>query len=263
MDTAIDNATPAELFGLLTTSNGSNPTIKEKYENPGQSHWNLSDNDIIPQEYQDELIFWRDVFKKGQFRIGDIAKDCIMASSERGLSVNQGRIFDAVGRFCGCGGRTVRYYYETAIFYPQVVRDHYDMLPFSHFVFARSVGVKWRDVLDVGKSDPSMTEGKLRYIFLENAESSQGFTEIPVCENRFNSVVERELLAGHNDQYRARLLLDKVGELADVIERLTCMVDLSEQAMSRLCVALSEIRSVAPELAQLIHNADRVDIDEG
>jgi hypothetical protein len=44
--------------------------------------------------------------------------------------------------------RTVRHYSSLAAFYPVEVRDKYDLLPFSHFAFARSLGERWGEVLE-------------------------------------------------------------------------------------------------------------------
>lgn len=125
----------------------------------------ISDNTIVPEEYQNLLIYWRDQFTKGFFVIGDIANNLITESIKSGLRVNDQRIFDAVGKYCGRSGRTVRYYAETASFFPQEIRDEYDELPFAYFVFAKSYG-DWKSVLDYAMENPAISVDALRDVFL-------------------------------------------------------------------------------------------------
>ena len=108
----------------------------------------VRDSDLIPDETQNLLIYWRDKIKDGYFQIGDISNQMILRSAMDGYSVKQEQVYSAVGRFCGKSGRTVRYYAETAAFYSENVRNEYEMLPFSHFVYARTLGEKWKEVLD-------------------------------------------------------------------------------------------------------------------
>ena len=126
----------------------------------------LTDNDIVPHALQNRLMYWRDVFRMGQFDIGDIAAEVIESVAARGLGINQDRVMDATGNFCGKSGRTVRYYYETAVFYPPDVRQEFNILPFSHFVFARSTGDHWRRVLEYSMVFPGIGEKGLRAEYL-------------------------------------------------------------------------------------------------
>ena len=108
----------------------------------------VSDADIVPDEYQMVLLQYADVYKYAAFDIGDIANLLINMAASKGFGVTVARVYEAVGRFCDKSGRTVRYYAEAAAFYPKSVRNEYDMLPFSHFSFARRVGDGSRVVLE-------------------------------------------------------------------------------------------------------------------
>ena len=125
----------------------------------------VSDSDILTEDEQNLLIYWRDMFKAGQFNIGDLAARKIKEHTERGTVVTHKKIFESIGRYCGKSGRTVRYYYETAIFFSVETRDEFDALPFSHFVLARTIGNAWRDVLEHSAKNPGITEKVLRRRF--------------------------------------------------------------------------------------------------
>lgn len=117
------------------------------------TEFKLSDNDIVTEEHQNELMRWRDVFRVGQFDIGDIAAEEIIRMSQSGVAATHDRIFRAIGKYCGKEGRTVRYYYETAIFFSQGVRREFDELPFSHFVLARQYKNNWRGILEYSQAN--------------------------------------------------------------------------------------------------------------
>ena len=127
----------------------------------------LRDSDIVSEDNQNRLMFWRDQFRVGQFIIGDIVVETIESSVASKVRLPHTRIFEAVARFCGKKARTVRYYYEVATFYPFEVREEFHMLPFSHFVFARTLGGdKWRGVLEYAATKPHITADGLRVHFV-------------------------------------------------------------------------------------------------
>lgn len=121
----------------------------------------FSDNDIVPQEYQHELIYWRDNFRQGYFAIGDIANSLIQQIADSSTPITHDRVYQAIGNFIGKSGRTVRYYAEVAAYYPADVRQYYEMLPFSHFVFAKQYG-NWARVLSLAMENPQLSVDALR-----------------------------------------------------------------------------------------------------
>lgn len=130
-----------------------------------------SDGDIIPEPIQHQLMFWRDVFRIGQFDIGDLTAKVILYNAETGMQVTHKRIFKAVSTFCGKTPRTVRYYYETAVFYPDEVRQMYDALPFSHFVEARVFGDEWQEYLDTAMLNPHKGTSYIRLLLIGESQT--------------------------------------------------------------------------------------------
>lgn len=122
----------------------------------------LLDSDIVSEDNQNRLMFWRDQFRVGHFIIGDIVIETIEQAVASKVRLPHTRIFEAVARFCGKKARTVRYYYELAAFFPHEVREEFHMLPFSHFVFARTLGDDWHEVLHYAASKPHITAEGLR-----------------------------------------------------------------------------------------------------
>jgi len=127
----------------------------------------LRDFDIVSEDNQNRLMFWRDQFRVGQFIIGDIVTETIEEAVASKVRLPHTRIFEAIARFCGKKPRTVRYYYEVSTFFPNEVREEFHMLPFSHFVFARTLGNdRWREVLECAATKPHITADGLRVHFL-------------------------------------------------------------------------------------------------
>lgn len=123
-----------------------------------------NDADIVPDPIQNRLMYWRDIFRIGQFDIGDLTAEVVMLNAQSGMHITHKRIFKAVSTFCGKTPRTVRYYYETAVFYPEEVRQMYDALPFSHFVEARVFGDQWKSYLETAMLYPHKGTDYVRYL---------------------------------------------------------------------------------------------------
>lgn len=140
----------------------------------------LADSDIVPESYQNVLIQIRDAMTKSYFTIGDISNNLIIMNSESGFQITEQRIFDAVGRYVGKSGRTVRYYSETAAFYPESIRTEFEVLPFACFVFARSMNGKWREVLEFAVENIGASLDYIRYVFLSPIPETPDPKEI--CE---------------------------------------------------------------------------------
>lgn len=133
-----------------------------------QSDMGVSDSQLVPDEIVGELIRIRDQVTSSCFRIGDIANDMVMRAAQIGFDrIPAWRVHRAVGRFAGKSQRTVRYYAEVAAFYPAKVRTEFEVLPFSHFVFAKTMGALWRDVMEYAGEHPDATVEGLRYEFIE------------------------------------------------------------------------------------------------
>lgn len=149
------------------------PTIVVGSVDQDETDTRFSDSDIVPDEFQNRLMNLRDMMTACSWGIGDIANDLVEQNASVGIQVTDKRIHKAVGRFCGRSGRTVRYYAETASFFPQQVREEYDMLSFAHFVFARQMKELWREVLDYAASLPGATLEQLekKYLPCQNTDT--------------------------------------------------------------------------------------------
>ncbi|MHC4748259.1 MAG: hypothetical protein ACYTFW_00150 [Planctomycetota bacterium] len=113
---------------------------------------------IIPMTTQDELVMLREQKRSVYFRIGDIANELILIHKGT-LSAN--KVYRAMSSYCDTAPRTIRYYAETANFYPIDIREEYDMLPFSHFDLARNFGDHWEEVLQLGAQNPYWSRNRL------------------------------------------------------------------------------------------------------
>lgn len=134
----------------------------------------LTANQIIPEAYQNVLLTLRDRLTITYFQIGDISDSLVSQAAEQGFRVTEQEVFDAVGDFIGKSGRTIRYYTETARFYPPDVRDEFENVPFARFVFARGCGALWRTVLEVANANPYWSEDRLRYEYTKMLDEARG-----------------------------------------------------------------------------------------
>lgn len=124
----------------------------------------LIDTNILTQEDENELLYWRDQFTNGYFAIGDTANRKIGELAGRQVPV--ARIYTAIGRIVGKAGRTVRYYAEIASFFDEKSRGQYSGCCFVHFAIAKQAGSKWQEVLDYASLYPQASEDDIRAKFL-------------------------------------------------------------------------------------------------
>ena len=209
---------------------------------------------FLPNETQDLLMYWRDKFKQGYFEIGDIAAEFVVNLSMNNVAVTQQQVFDEIGRFSGKSGRTVRYYYETAIFYPESVRDRYAALPFSHFVFARSFG-DWQTVLELALEHPEYSEDQLRRTFLGTppvlSEYSLTTQENDALERAQNAQDERATDQGNSNRYRYFQALNGLREGVQVIRELLDKMDEEDrQSYSDLLYQLEPALNYLPQVIE-------------
>ena len=226
----------------------------------------ISDKDIVPEEYQNRLMYWRDRFTQGCFDIGDMANELIRRSAERGFKVPDKRIYKAVSRFCARQPRTIRYYSETSSFFLKEIRDEFDVLPFSFFVFARSCGADWRKVLEHASTQPDISLSALRYYFTlteQFGETSQdnrglpnsvkvhtaGQREVSSEEfvNKFGEV--SQISGGAGDHLRLQFL-SEVRVSMDALAGLVGHLKVDEQDKREVINAIGVINSSIPALSK-------------
>lgn len=230
----------------------------------------LSDNDLVPEEYQNRLIDWRDTLRKGYYEIGLIAATLIERAAYSGLKVTQARITEAVGAYCGKSGRTVRYYMETAVFFPEEVWQEFDFLPFAHFVTARYAGERWREVLEFSRDHPLISVEALEMRFKAPATSLPLVEKVldgqPLSREEMSgltSLQEDGLFDEPGTRSRRYRLLASVSAVEENLDYL--MVELGPVcAASKLAARLKEveaslrvIRDALPELLAAIEEDER------
>jgi hypothetical protein len=220
----------------------------------------ISDKDIITEEDQNLLMYIRDVERTNYFLIGDLAAKYINRTSLMGLPVTHAQIFDAIGRFCGKKGRTIRYYYETAVFFSQEEREEFDMLPFSFFVFARKLGDESKSVLEYAARNPYMTLDALKVAFGDYEAKEKIYEGDEIDSYRQYKqlgfgVGETETPPGEKyvspaKKFSNSVLISTISELVDTFDRLVERVKLPDRTRDRLLDSLREIRELIPEILQ-------------
>ena len=200
-------------------------------------HINISPRSLLTDDQQNELMWIRDKLVSSYFRAGDIANESILNNATREGATSQ-MVYDEVGVWLGKSGRTVRYYAETAAFFSPRVRSDFDMLPFSHFDLARNYRDDWWIVLDIARSSPAMTVGRLKLL-------ADKYFEVrgEACEKDSDQDSEVRLNA-----YGDSLLGLSQDELSDLEERVreekkpTGLTGSSAPLIGRLMNALAELR---------------------
>ena len=208
----------------------------------------IRDSDIIPESYQMRLMAWRDEFTRGYFEIGDIANEIILMNIQSNMRVDNNMIYSAVGRFCGKSGRTIRDYAEISAFFPANVREYYDMLPFSHFRFAKTCGINWESVLEFSLENPDASEEKLIHEFSSVADSVAVQADyvapsvaLPVASSVADSVASSVAVG-----------LSGIYVLANLISQVETVLswELKKETRRKLVLALDGLKDVLKELSE-------------
>lgn len=186
----------------------------------------VSPTDIISDDDQGILSGVSVAMSDCYWLMGDIAAKYIDIAAQQGFRVKKldnrdvyvtdYHVFEAVGYFAGKrSARTIRYYYETARFYPKEVRDEFDMLDFGTFVVARSFREQWREVLEYAAVNPQLGAEQIREVFISaNAGTPPDSTESDAAQG--------------DETASAR------AEAGGVLALFSKLVDAAHQAVSRL-----------------------------
>lgn len=136
----------------------------------------LKDRAVVSYTISDEdqaiLIQIRDNLRRNYFLIGDIANKYVYESVKHDYAMNVLDIYEEIGRIVGKAGRTVRYYAEEAAFYTPSMREAYDILPFSFFVFARTLGDDWVHILEYAMEHPHYSLAAIKRHFLPTPDNT-------------------------------------------------------------------------------------------
>lgn len=233
----------------------------------------LSVNEIVPEDLQNKLMGLEFTLTRAYFEIGDIANDLIgyvpQLTRDGTRVVTQQDVFDAVGYFCHRAGRTVRYYAETAEFYPLEVRAEFDMLPFGHFVVARSFGSRWKDVLEYAREHISLNEDTLKQYFSQLGLDVQGAQDVYEGKQNVIDTIEaglKEMQVGEDAGFPVYsfqpkkssnvLLISHLSSLIDTLERVLDRVDASRR--ERVVAILSDVRVLILEVQADLSASDVV-----
>lgn len=139
--------------------------VKEEVQQALTYTRKVSINDIVPEPYQQKLMEIDYTMTQCFWLIGDITNDLINSvNRERanllGKVVTKQDIFESVGFFCHRTGRSVRYYYECASYFPVAVRQKYDV-PFTMFAEARWIK-DWELFLTLASDNPMWSMERVR-----------------------------------------------------------------------------------------------------
>jgi hypothetical protein len=180
LDEIVSSADPDEVVEEVLSSGDFNATREADSVLPYLRK--VSINDIVPLDMQNRLMQLDVTLSNAYFEIGDCANELINSvnrqrSKELGKLISQLDIFSAIGFFCHRTSRSVRYYWNTASYFPIDIRNKYDV-PFNIFAMARWVD-NWELMLTIASENPQYSAAHVRaeYYKLINQE-------VPVREGK-------------------------------------------------------------------------------
>jgi len=133
--------------------------VRRRLNKPDED--SISAFDIVPEEKQSRLIMLRERKRDIYFEIGDIANELHVLHQG---TISKNKIYKSVAKFVDATERTVRYYAETAAFYPEEVREEFEVVPFTHFDLARNYGDDWRRILLWSQMNPTWSRDFLEEV---------------------------------------------------------------------------------------------------
>ena len=106
---------------------------------------------LVTKELEETLLAVGDRWSMDKRSIGEITLTLIAQIKEGGLEASVMDVYSVVSDLLRgeIKPRTVRYYADTVKFYPTETWEKYDVLPFSHFDFAKKFGKEWATVLEL------------------------------------------------------------------------------------------------------------------
>lgn len=168
--------------------------------------------DVFTTREETRLMQIRDGEREDNFWVGKLANRKIRKTAMAGLPITAKDIYHQIGRMLGKSDRTIRYYAEVEASYPDWVPDHYDILPFSFFDYARAKD-NWGEVLDYAMEHPSYSLSAIRRKFdVEDVGSGNGETKSTRKKSRTQAVAKHSLINAISD------LCDTLLDLAQEVE---------------------------------------------
>lgn len=214
-------------------------------------------NDIVPEVYQHKLMEIDLTMSQCYWIIGDIAADLINSvnrekSKQFGKLVSRQDIYEAVGFFCHRTARSVRYYWETAHYFPLEVRQKYDV-PFNVYSEARWVK-DWELLLQIAEQNPIWSAERVRS---EYHKQTGEIRPVRLHSEEPSDDVEKEELplpeAGEKWQGKAQVrfrntVLSKLEHTVDELREVIVKIPLPESVRSRIMDVILEIQDIELEV---------------
>lgn len=220
----------------------------------------VSDNDIVPEVLQNELMQLRNADQLISFRIGDIANQLVEEAVRSGLKVPVARVFGAVGNFCGRSQRTIEEYADVAAFYPQNVRQEFDLLAFSYFSAARRLK-DWHSALEWAVANPSASMESMVGFYSEKRSQPQMSTPVPESMSReemteisgdlsLSMPGEEENLIRSNVRL-AMIASTKVSDAVEAVKHALQSIEVNRLFERRILDAIETLQRSMPDLLDI------------
>lgn len=104
---------------------------------------------VTPEPILDILRSISERQTKDLWAVGDITNYLIASFREQGYEFPDAAVYRMVAQEAGVSAKRVEQLRHLAAFFSEPVRERYAVLPHSHFEFARSMGDRWQEALDV------------------------------------------------------------------------------------------------------------------
>jgi hypothetical protein len=202
---------------------------------------------IVPSQYQDEIIAIREAHNLGFWRLGDIANEIWSGIKGKDKSVSRTDVFMAVGYFYGSSASTISEYARTAEFFDHSLRTEYNMLSFGHFVLARRMC----------NDDTNKAIDYLEMALGEIQPSPSGVpTTVPMSINAMEVAIQRDISreisrdTSGTGNHIQKNNTDGLFDLMLVIRRIQTMItkNLTDKQRDKLNQAANLISEVLTEL---------------
>lgn len=224
---------------------------------------------ILTEDEQNQLIAWRDGDRTLRFWLGDFANSKVSQVPDVPMMV----VYSAIGKMAGKSGRTVRQYADIARRYNAEERHRYGILPYSVFVLASQQGDRRSDVLEHALSHPTITVDALEMWanmrYNPPTRLQEGLTGVSMgaCTKVDAQPITAPVSGSGSTGFYSVHNSARVMEVADVmtlverIEGLLHWTPLSPDVAEELSDCVSRIRRLLPRIQEAAFPAD-IPLDE-
>lgn len=243
LDEIVSSADADEVVNEVLKSGDFNPTREAGSVLPYLRK--VSINDIVPLEYQDQLMALDSTLSSCFWQVGDIADILINSvnrerSAELGKLISDTDIFYAIGYFCHRTARTVRRYYECSRYFSPITRAKYNV-SYNVYVYARWVS-DWELMLRLSDENPQLSAESVRNLYYETIGE-----KVPVREKaevlETGSADIKETGSAEVPKYKA-VLLSKLDHTVDDLRSVLDRIPLPTSVRARIGAVLLEISDI-------------------